>query len=117
MNPWRRDATRDLCSPGVLLPLIKRADGVEARRVLVCTEAGQVVAYVLYRTRTRKTGRASLEVHLDPTYPELAPYVVRHSLSQVRAVNPGLVVEFDVPGWEAALVEAAQAADTGPAPG
>jgi hypothetical protein len=43
-------------------------------------------------------------------FPELAPYLVDTMLHKVLTVDPGNVIEFNVPVWQEALADAAKEA-------
>ena len=91
----------------LLLPVIKRAEGLKVSRFFIRSADEQIVAYALYNARTRNTGRNSIKADLDPDHPELAPYLINYMLHQVLAVNPDKVIETNVPIWQEALVAAA----------
>ncbi len=94
----------------LLLPIIKRAEGLEVNRFSVSSLDGQNVAYAIYDTRTRDTGRNTIVADLDPDIPGLAPYLVNYMLHNVCAADPEKVVEFNVPIWQEALADAANEA-------
>jgi hypothetical protein len=94
----------------VLFPLLKRAEGLDVSRFVVNSPDGEMVAYAMYDTRTRQTGRNTVMVELDPNCPELASYLVGYMLNRVLAANPDKVIEFNVPDWQEALLDAAKEA-------
>jgi len=94
----------------LLFPLLKRAEGLEVNRFVVNSPAGEMVAYAMYDTRTRQTGRNTIMAELDPNCPELASYLVSYMLSKVLAVSPDKFIEFNVPDWQPALLDAAKEA-------
>jgi ribosomal protein S18 acetylase RimI-like enzyme len=94
----------------LLFPIIKRAEGLDVNRFFINSIDRQKVAYAIYDTRTRATGRNSIMVDLDPKFPELAPYLVNYLLYKVISVNPERVIELNVPAWQEALFDAADEA-------
>ena len=94
----------------LLFPIFKRAEGLEVGRLFISSLDGQKVAYAIYDTRTRDTGRNTIMANLDPNFPELAPYLVNYMLHKVLAVNPERVIECNVPIWQEALADAANEA-------
>lgn len=94
----------------LLFPLLKRAEGLEVHRLLIRDADGQVVAYAMYDTRTRESGRNTIHAHLDPAHPTLAQFLMDHTLHQIANANPGRTIEFNIPIWQEALVTAAQEA-------
>jgi ribosomal protein S18 acetylase RimI-like enzyme len=95
----------------LLLPILKGAEGLDIHRFVIKTTEGQMVAYAMYDTRTRDTGRNEIIAELDPSCPELARYLINHLLLKVYEVNPERVIEFSVPGWQKVLLDTAMAAD------
>lgn len=91
----------------LLFPIIKRAEGLEVNRFFINSSDGQKIAHAIYDTRTRDSGRNTITVDLDPNFPELAPYLVNYMLYKILAVNPEKVIEFNIPIWQEALVDAA----------
>jgi ribosomal protein S18 acetylase RimI-like enzyme len=94
----------------LLFPLLKRAEGLQVHRRLIRDAEGQVVAYAMYDTRTRESGRNTIHAHLDPAHPALAPFLLDHTLHQIATANPGRTVEFNIPLWQEVLAAAAQEA-------
>jgi ribosomal protein S18 acetylase RimI-like enzyme len=94
----------------LLFPILKRAEGLDVNRFVINSSDGEMVAYALYDTRTRRTGRNTIMAELDPNCSELARYLVGYMLSKVFEVNPDRVVEFNVPDWQEALLLAAKEA-------
>lgn len=91
----------------LLLPIIKRAEGLKVHRFFINSLDGQTAAHAIYDTRTRDTGRNTIMADLDPNRPELAPYLVNYMLYKILAVDPEKVIEFNVPIWQEALAGAA----------
>jgi hypothetical protein len=95
----------------LLLPLILFAQGTREEDFIVRTTADeQIVARGGYDVPKRGQGVHSLRVRLDSAHPQLAPYLVQHSLREVLTANPELRVELSVPRWMEAVAVAAQEA-------
>ena len=93
----------------LLFPLLNRLSGQRAERIVVRDSGGQVVAAAAYHGRTRSGGTNDLSITLDPACPELAAPLVNALLGQVLHLAPGRRVEFEVPAWQPALIDAATA--------
>lgn len=91
----------------LLFPIIKKAEGLEINRFFISTGGELKVAHAMYDTRTRDTGRNTIMADLDPNFPDLAPYLVNSMLHKVFTIDPEKVIEFNVPIWQEALVNAA----------
>ncbi len=52
---------------------------------------------------------------LDPAHQQLAPYLVRSALRLSQRWDPRSRLEFSIPSWAPALIEAATADDFAPA--
>ena len=94
----------------LLFPLLKRAEGLQINRFYIHSPDGQEVAYTIYDTRTRETGRNSISVDLDPKHAHLASFLIDYSLHHIFTANPDRVVELNLPIWQEILIEAATAA-------
>lgn len=95
----------------LLLPLVLFAQGTQEEDFIIRTAASeQIVARGGYSVPKRGQGVHSLRVRLDQAHPQLAPYLVQHSLHAVTTANPGLRVELSVPRWMEAVVSVAQEA-------
>ncbi len=92
----------------LLFPIIKRAEGLNVHRFIIRDATEQVVAYAVYDTRTRETGRNTINAHLDPAHAALAPFLVNYILNQIIAVNPNRMIEFGIPRWQEPLLTAAR---------
>jgi len=69
---------------------------------------GQVVALASYDVPKREGGVDSIRVVLDPECAELADPLVAYLLERAITRGPGRRVEFFVPDWMTAVIEAAQ---------
>jgi ribosomal protein S18 acetylase RimI-like enzyme len=95
----------------LLAPVLKIANGARDEFFLIRTIPGDnVIARGSYRFPTRGKGVNNIRLVLDPDHGELASVLVAAMLDQALTINPGLRVEFSVPGWMEAVVEAAEAA-------
>jgi hypothetical protein len=94
----------------LLLPIFKRAQGMQIQRFIIYAPDGYVAAYAMFDTRSRGTGRSSISAALDPNHLYLAPYMVDYMLHHVLSANPDRIVDFYVPVWQEWLAEAAKAA-------
>jgi hypothetical protein len=96
---------------GLFLPLFQRLSGVRADEIALRQGAtGAVVARGRCDWRVRSGGLNRLSARLDEAHAPLAPCVVGRLLGQVLHVSPGRRVEFDLPLWQPALIEAARLA-------
>ena len=92
----------------LLFPLLKRAEGIQMARYLIHTADGKTVAYALFDTRIRETGRNSMLINLDPSYAELARYLVKYNLHQITSIDPTRKIEIELPIWQESVIEAAK---------
>jgi ribosomal protein S18 acetylase RimI-like enzyme len=93
-----------------LFPLLKKAEGMQTNRLLIRSDSGQVIAYAIYDTHTRETGRNSIMSNLDPGHSDLASYLVTEILQKMISKDPGRMIEFNIPTWQCELVKAAEEA-------
>lgn len=92
----------------ILGPLIDKLGGTKVERsVLQKTDKGQVIGWGRFRYRTREGGLNSVDIQLDPQYPELALPMIGHAIASIQAVSPGRRIEIQLKNWQPALMDAA----------
>jgi len=92
----------------ILGPLIDKLGGTRIERfVLRKTDNGQVIGWMRLRYRTRSGGLNSVEVQLDPQYPDLALSILSHAIASIQAASPGRRIEILLKNWQPALLDTA----------
>jgi len=89
---------------GPMIDLLRRT---KQKRLLYKYE-GTVVGILRHSTSGAGKGTSSITVRLDPTHPELAPYMLAKAIRAVMAVNPTLRIQCGVPAWMSPLVTASE---------
>ena len=89
-----------------LAPVMDRLQRVRQGRLLYRYD-GSIIGTLTYRTPGSGKGTSSISARLDPTYTELAPYLLTKAMRAVMAINPRLRIQFSVPTWMSPLEGAA----------
>jgi ribosomal protein S18 acetylase RimI-like enzyme len=88
-----------------------KASGVQTGSMVVRTASdGQVVAIADYSARLRPGGVNRIDLLVDPTHPQLAPYLLQHLICITQRLSLGRQIAFTVPSWQEAVIAAANAA-------
>ena len=92
----------------MLGPLIDKLGGAKMERfVLRKADNGQIIGWMRLRYRTRPGGVNSVNVQLDPQFPELAQPMLSHAITSIQTASPGRRIEIQLNNWQPALLEAA----------
>ncbi len=75
---------------------------------LLYKNQGVVVGILRHSTSRAGKGTSSIRIQLDPTHPELAPYMLAKAMRAVMSVNPTLRIQSAVATWISPLMEASQ---------
>jgi ribosomal protein S18 acetylase RimI-like enzyme len=70
--------------------------------------AGQVVGIASYEAKLRESGVNKIFVQIDPAHPAIASVLISQVIAAVRDDSHGQRVEFTLPTWQPALIEAAE---------
>src|SRR5690606_29705663 len=89
-----------------LAPLLRLATGDRSEAFILHAPGGAVVAHALYSVRTRRGGRTTIRVSLDPAHADPAAFLVRATLRKALDAGPGRRVNFSVAHWQPALLAA-----------
>jgi len=93
----------------VLAPVFRFAEGSRERDIVIRREVDHVViARAGWAVSKSGKGTNSIRVRLDPTHADLAPYLVRRTLSEVLAKSPALRVVLSAPTWMPAVAREAE---------
>ncbi len=92
-----------------ILPLLRWLQRREEKTVVVRRAVdGRAVAWAAYNVPKRPGGLNSIRVRLDPEHAPLADYLVAYHLERAVRRGPGRRVDFVIPDWMPAVVDAAE---------
>ena len=92
----------------LLLPKLF-GSGEQTRRIAAYDAAGTTVAFARYSCRLRPGGVNAVSILLDPAHAALAPHLVSSLVTDIITSSPGRKIDFQVRGWNQALIDAALA--------
>ena len=92
----------------LLLPKLF-GSGEQTRRIAAYNAAGTITAFARYSYRLRPGGVNAMSILLDPAHAALAPYLLSSLLTEIITASPGRKIDFQVRGWNQALIEGALA--------
>ena len=88
--------------------LFEKMGGYSSRRYTLRAPDGKIVAVSGLWFRVNKGGMNDAGIDLDPTYPELATFLVAHAITTIRSLSPDRRIEFSFESWQPALIQAAE---------
>ncbi len=89
--------------------LIGRLSGDRHLQLVIRAPDGVVIAAARYIARTHPGGITQCWPLLDPTHATLAQFLVKALRQMLQQQSPGRRMEMTIPGWQQALIAAAQA--------
>ena len=73
-------------------------------------ETEQIIAVAGYSVRTKQGGVNRIRMRVDPACPEIAPHLLHHLVRTCQRLGAGQRIMLTIPNWQAAVIEAANAA-------
>jgi len=86
---------------------LEKAEGVRVQRYIMQTDSNETIGLVSTKNRIRQGGYNSLNIQLDPAYPQLTVPALSHFISAVKSASPGRRTKFSIKDWQPELVKAA----------
>lgn len=92
----------------LLGPFFEKMGGNASRRFTLRAPDGKVVAVSGCWFRVNPGGANDAGIDLDPAHPEMASFIVAHTISTIQRLSPGRRIELEFESWQPALIEAVE---------
>ena len=92
----------------LLGPFFEKMGGNASRRFTLRAPDGKIVAVSGCWFRVNPGGVNDAGIDLDPAHPEMASFMLAHTISAIQRLSPGRRIEFEFESWQPALIEAAE---------
>ena len=89
-------------------PFFEKIGGYDSRRFTLRAPGGEVVAVSGTWFRVNPGGANDAGIDLDPAHPEMASFMLAHTISTIQHLSPGRRIELEFESWQPALIEATE---------